>query len=914
MQVECPYCEAPLDVDSKVERLRCGECLREFRVHRAQEIVCPRCASVLEAPAGVRVLLCGQCRERIELAPPPAEARERFSAGESLLPAEPADEATAHEETSVIVSADTPEQERLEVAREQFAENYEILESLGHGGMGAIYKARQKQPPRVVVLKVMLSGRFASPRYRLRFEREAQAVARLKHPGIVGVYEYGEVNGQPYFTMEYVEGCSIKEYVVRHNLDKRKTCQLIMKVCKAVAYAHQRGVIHRDIKPNNILVDGEGNPRLLDFGLARQAGNLGDEEPQMTEAGEVMGTPSYMSPEQTLGRPEEIDIRTDVYSIGVLLYELLTDTLPYRIDRTRPLESLRVIREFMPKRPSVVNPRIDGDLDSVVMKCLEKERDLRYQSAIELAEDVARYLRGKPVEARPSTAFYQFRKLLWRHRSVVLPILVGLLALAGVTGFFVWRLARAKEQASLRASSQRAVGQEAVAQREELLGFIMELRSVRRTVEGLLAEERWEDAHRIASFAEANLPAEAGLAGLTAEVKRAIVSGATRERAEVDELIEEMRFREARERIERLRNMAHRLNLPDLAEQTGEAAASFEEDCWQSLFSYIQQNKRSARALERFLAECPSSSHAPEAQDLLDRLLASIRFRKWPFSAEGARNHQKATAEVLELPIEYEIVLPGDARMHLSLVPAGQFDMGSYGEGEGFNADQEPEHVVRISNPFYISVTEVTQEQFEAVMGRTSGGASVAAGQGAAANMPAPVSWDDAQLFCQKLSRRNRDGVTIRLPTEAQWEFACRAGSRGLYTYGDDLTAQQLGGWAWYRENSGGQPHAVALKRPNAWGLHDVHGNMLEWCRDWYEARYYLSSSMQDPHGPETGTYKVLRGGSWADGPEECRSAYRKAARPDSLRPTYGMRVCFEVVAEGAEQTFGGLLLAAPER
>jgi formylglycine-generating enzyme required for sulfatase activity/tRNA A-37 threonylcarbamoyl transferase component Bud32/ribosomal protein S27E len=895
MHVDCPYCDTPLDVESRTGRVKCGECLKEFRVTETKVVTCPNCDSVLEAPEGARAVLCGQCRQRIDLAPPPVlDEQPPSTPSVSFPPESAAEKAEAHEETSVIDSPSGYDEDRVQAMRAEFGARYEVLESLGHGGMGAIYKARQKQPSRLVVLKVMLNGRFASRRYRLRFEREAQAVARLKHPGIVSVYEYGEVNGQPYFTMEYVEGCNVKEYVLRHSLDKRQICELLTKTCKSVAYAHQRGVIHRDIKPTNILVDGEGNPRLLDFGLARLAGDLGEEHGQMTEAGEVMGTPSYMSPEQTLGRAEELDIRTDVYSLGVLFYELLTDTLPYRTDRTRPLESLRTIREFVPKVPSVINPRIDGDLDSIVMKCIEKERDLRYQSAVELSEDIGRYLRGQPVEARPSTTFYHLRKLLWRHKSVVLPMFALVLVIMALTAVFVSRVSRAQKEAQRAALDADAATVRSRDKQQKLVHFIMDLQSVRRRAETLLAEGRWEDAYRMALVAEEELPPEAGLAGFGAEVRTTIASSTAEEAKKVSGLIESLAFQDARERIQRLRDLAGRLDLPALGDQMDEAAKGFDEASWQSLFRYIQQSKRSARALQKFLVECPGNSHAGEARQLLGKLIGETRFSVWPFDADEAVRRQKLTAKVLEIPVDFSLTLPGGGQANFTLVPAGEFIMGCSREGSGFNADQEPEHPVRLTDPVYMSVTEVTCEQFEAATGRALALSRRPAG---AVNAPAAVSWEDAQLFCTKLSARNKDRLAIRLPTEAEWEYACRAGSEGLYGFGDDPGLLQLPDAAWYAADSQGQAHPVGLKKANAWGLRDMHGNMLEWCADWYDARYYLSSPLQNPDGSPAGAYKTLRGGSWSDAPEELRSAYRKAAPPDSVRPTYGFRICFNVFA-----------------
>jgi len=901
MQVECPYCDTPLDVESKLGRLKCGECLKEFRISETKVVTCPRCGSILETPTGVAVLLCGQCRQRIELTVRPGE-QAVSAASIRLPPDQPGEGAEAHEETSIIDSPSGYDQDRLQAMKAEFSDRYEVLEALGHGGMGAIYKAKQKQPSRVVVLKVMLNGKFASRRYRMRFEREAQAVARLKHPGIVSVYEYGEVNGQPYFTMEYVDGCSIKDYALRHNLDKRHICDLVAKTCRAVAYAHQRGVIHRDIKPNNILVDGEGNPRLLDFGLARLAGDYMDEQPQMTEAGEVMGTPSYMSPEQTLGRPEELDMRTDVYSLGVLLYELLTDTLPYRTDRTRPLESLRIIREYVPKRPSAVTSKIDGDLDCIVMKCLEKERDLRYQSAVELSEDIGRYLRGQPVEARPSTTFYHFRKLLWRHRGLVFPILGLILALMAVTGIFVWKLSRAEKQARLSAQEANTATTLARQKQDKLVSFIMDLQTVRRKVESLMADGKWEDAHRIAAFAEEQLPPEAGLTGLAVEVRASIATATADEGKTVASLIAETRFQDARDRIQRLRELAQRLQLSALAGQTNEAAKGFDEACWQSLLSYVQQNRRSARALNRFLLECPANPHEEEARQLLDKLISGVRSLQWPLDPSEATQNQKITAEALELPNEYLLELPGATKMKFVLVPAGEFLMGCAGQGDGSNADQQPEHPVRIRDPFYMAATEVTREQFEAVTGRAPPSSGGDGRGGQAGNTPTAASWDEARDFCMKVTNRNKDRLPIRLPTEAEWEYACRAGAQGLYSHGDDAGLQELPNRAWYSSDSQGRAHPVAQKKPNSWGLYDMHGNMQEWCQDWYDARYYLTSPLEDPKGPKTGTLRVLRGGSWMDGPEGTRSATRKAALPDSLQPTYGFRVCFDVLVGRQEK------------
>jgi formylglycine-generating enzyme required for sulfatase activity/tRNA A-37 threonylcarbamoyl transferase component Bud32 len=897
MHIECPQCDAPLDVEPRADVLQCEECSHRFHLSDVGSIACPGCGALLAAPKGASVILCGQCRRRIQLGRSPAAGGTppiRFMSDD------PSEKADSHRETSILDGPPDLQRERLDAMQGEFGGRYEIIEALGHGGMGAVYKARQKQPSRIVVLKVMLNGRFASRKYHQRFAREAQAVARLKHPGIVSVYEYGDVAGQPYFTMEYVEGCSLREYVVRHGLDKRSICELVLKVSHAVAYAHQRGVIHRDIKPTNILVDGHGNPRLLDFGLARMAGDTSEDHPQMTEAGEVMGTPSYMSPEQTLGRPEEIDIRSDVYSLGVLFYELLTGALPYRIDRARPLESLRVIRDYVPKRPSAINAKLDGDLDAIVMKCIEKERDLRYQSAVELGEDIRRYLRGHPVEARRTTTFYHLRKLLWRHRGLFLPIVASLGVAAAVVGVFVLGLMRAEKGAHNAVLNADASARTADAEREKLVKFIMDLQSVRLKVESLMAEGRWEEAWRMASFAEKQLPQEAGLAGFAAEVRESIAVRTADADREIAQLVQDQRFRDARERMQRLKDLATQIDLPELAAQMDRAAGEFDEVCRRSL---LQEGQRSARSLQKFLLECPGSTVAPEVRRLFQGLIGRIRFTDWPLDAGQAARNQATTAEVLGLAPTCALELPDGARLALVLVPAGKFAMGTAHDGPGYSADQEPEHTVRITYPFYMSATEVTRAQYLAVTG--SGPEADTSADG---DLPAAVSWERARQFCEKLSLRNHDRLTVRLPSEAEWEYACCAGSEG--PYGQGVGAADLDEFAWYAPNSGGSPHPVGGKRANAWGLHDMHGNVLEWCQDWYDARYYLSSPVQDPPGPQTGDYRVLRGGSCSDEPQELSSTCRKAAAPDSVRPTYGFRVVADIFTDRKEAVSGtGVLL-----
>src|SRR5580658_732721 len=311
---------------------------------------------------------------------------------------------------------------------------YRILRLLGEGGMGVVYEAEQEQPRRTVALKVIKSG-LGDPKLVRRFEQEALALGRLQHPGIAQIYEAGTAeNGfkpQPYFAMEFVHGKSLLEYAEAHQLDTRQRLELLAKICDAVHHAHQRGLIHRDLKPGNILVDETGQPKILDFGVAR----LADSDTQATretDLGQLVGTLAYMSPEQVLADPLELDTRSDVYALGVILYELLAGRLPYRIS-AKLHEAVQTIREEEPTALRAVSSAYRGDIETIVGKALEKDKARRYPSAAELAADIRRYLHDEPIMARPASATYQLQKFARRHKALVLGVAaVFVVLIAGI--------------------------------------------------------------------------------------------------------------------------------------------------------------------------------------------------------------------------------------------------------------------------------------------------------------------------------------------------------------------------------------------------------------------------------------------------------------------------------------------------
>ncbi len=338
---------------------------------------------------------------------------------------------------------------------------YRLGRLLGEGGMGVVYEAEQDSPRRTVALKVIRPG-FATPSVLRRFQHEAQVLARLQHPGIAQVFEAGRADeaagGAPFFAMELIRGLPLARYIAERSPDVRERLELAARLADAVHHAHQKGVIHRDLKPANILVDESGQPKILDFGIARV---LGDEAAQVTVqtgAGQLLGTVPYMSPEQAAGDVAAIDVRADVYAMGVILFELLTERLPYELKTAGLNEAIRAIQEREPIRPGSIDRRLRGDIETIVLRALDKDRDRRYQSAAALADDIRRYLRDEPIAARPPSALYHLRTYARRHRPLVIGAGIAVAAMVGGTAFSTWQAlvaVRARDLARNNAAEAR---------------------------------------------------------------------------------------------------------------------------------------------------------------------------------------------------------------------------------------------------------------------------------------------------------------------------------------------------------------------------------------------------------------------------------------------------------------------------
>ncbi len=309
-------------------------------------------------------------------------------------------------------------------ALESLFENYQILEELPRGGQAALYKAIHKPTKQKVALKVLLPTQVGSAHARRYFEREVDLAAGLDHPNIVRILDSGVSRGQYYFAMEYIRGQALDTYVEQAALGQKERVRLFAKICAAMSHAHQRGVIHRDLKPSNILVDERGEPRVLDFGLAKSA--TADQVSLMSVTGDLKGTVHYMSPEQAEGRSDRVDVRTDVYALGVILYRLLLDRFPYEVTGST-FEVLKTIQQQEPQRPRQVVSRFDTDLEAILLAALAKDPSQRYQSAAEFKHDLDCWLEHRPIVARSVSSWYLLRKIFQRHRQAA--AIVGLLAL-----------------------------------------------------------------------------------------------------------------------------------------------------------------------------------------------------------------------------------------------------------------------------------------------------------------------------------------------------------------------------------------------------------------------------------------------------------------------------------------------------
>jgi len=747
---------------------------------------------------------------------------------------------------------------------------YRILRKLGQGGMGSVYLAHDSQLDRQVALKVPRFSAEDSSNLRERFLREARAAATLRHPNICPVYDAGEIGGVHYLTMAYIEGHSLSDFIRPDKpLPQRQVAAVVRKLALALQDAHDRGIIHRDLKPSNVMIDQRHEPVVMDFGLARR---MAGEERHLTETGAIVGTPAYMSPEQILGKPETLGPACDLYSLGVILYELLAGRLPFQ---GSPTAVIGQILTAEPEPPETHRPDLDPRLAEICRKAIAKQPEDRYPSMKDLAAALADYLavtRQEPgrAPARPSSE---------ESTEESIPVLPG---------------------------SYTEVFSAAAADKH------------RATVARTSCPRTWRNRLR---WAPPILLALAAAGAIVLGVVFYVNAGGGTVKIELSDPAATVEVRIDGDRID-VAGLDEPLSLRVGPHELEVTSGNFKTVT--KRFTVYRGKEELVRvSLEPKVAAVPGS---PRAGADAPRLAIA------PFDGKTAKEHQQAWAGHLGVPVEMTDAIG----MQFVLIPPGEFLMG---DAAGAVADRRI-HRVRITRPFYLGRYEVTVEQFRRFVDATGFKTdveqddvrAVALGEtGPAAARPechwrtpgfaqdarhpvVAVSFRDAESFCQWLSGKN--ARTCRLPTEAEWEYACRAGTTSVRYWGEGvetvtefenvLDGSLRSHWpnaqdAAPRSDGYAFTAPVGHFRPNPFGLYDMLGNAAELCADWYGEQSYREPLQIDPVGPSTGTLRMVRGGAWNCGLGKVRSAKRFFFSPTLGYTNGGFRVVCEISDKASE-------------
>jgi serine/threonine-protein kinase len=747
---------------------------------------------------------------------------------------------------------------------------YLILERISKGATSTVYKAYQEKLERYVAVKVLSPHFIDEEGFLDRFKQEARAVAQLDHPNILPVYDFDQVGDIFYIVMKYVDTGTLKE-VVGEPLDLRVTLEIFTQVGLALGYAHRQGVIHRDVKPGNILI-GEGNWALLtDFGLAKiRAGDR-----KLTKSGIGMGTPDYMAPEQAQGLP--VDARADLYSLGCMLHEMLTGRVPFEADSGMAVVVKHITEP--PRPPREINPRLPLAVEQVILRALEKDPAKRYQTAETMVTDLARAI-GRPDQFTLPTPVAEapvLAPLPPRTSAVTSPRAI-------VTAR--WEQSRnwIKVQQPIVADRTRRAGRWVLARlrrlgwaiRAGLLGLGHALRRLAAAVAALVRRAAgrvrdWLEARDVRAAPPAKPKStRARAAGKKSRSARQTTSTiALGARPTARAIVERARsaLAAARDRVTRRRLLTAIATIVALLIVV-----------LLLLVRPFDSVPVEAQATGTF---APGVSASPAPNET----------RPAATTAGG----QTDTPEPADTPQPAVTPTPlPEAPAGMVAVTGGTFKMGA--TGGNYEADETPPHFVTV-NPFYIDVVEVTVAQF-ARFANGSGYVSEAERKGDATTWRTfnvadrqrhpvtHVSWNDAATFCRYYGKR--------LPTEAEWELAAKGYSENVYSWGNSFSAERVN----TRERGAGQPIPVGdLSNATPFGAYDMIGNVWEWVADWYGGGYYGESPASNPGGPGSGQERVIRGGSFKSLGDRATTTIRRKAFPDGWSDDIGFRCVRNVAA-----------------